>query len=101
MRSRTFLRTRRLAIQRSPSTIGTIRSIRRQGPRTRRPGDDNAVVEEYPDITIFAYRLLCDLLPALASDADPTPALQTSAFGLVPGFVNGWLDVAPPTVKII
>lgn len=61
----------------------------------------SAVVEEYPDITIFAYRLLCDLLPALASDADPTPALETHAFGLVPGFVNGWLDVAPPTVKII
>ncbi len=60
-----------------------------------------AVAGEFHDVTIFTYRLLCDLLFALASDGDPTPQLEVHAYGLLPAFLNGMLDVMPSGATII
>jgi len=59
-----------------------------------------AVVQEYPGITIFAYRLFCDLLRA-DGHAKPGANLQADRFGLFPAFVDGWCDAMPPTVTLI
>lgn len=59
-----------------------------------------AVVSEYPEITVFTYRLLCDLLPAAAA-TDPNTILETDSYGLQPAFLDGWLDVMPPTVTLV
>jgi hypothetical protein len=59
-----------------------------------------AVAAEYPDITIFAYRLFSDLLHS----GDPTRPgvnLQTHLFGLLPAFVDGWCDSMPAGVSLI
>jgi hypothetical protein len=61
----------------------------------------SAALAEFPDITIFTYRLLCDLLPLLAGGGDPAPLLETHAYGLVPAFLDGWLDAIPPGATII
>lgn len=60
-----------------------------------------AVVAEYPDITIFAYRLICDLPMPEPNRPDPAPMLAGHHYGLCPAFLDGWLDVAPPDVIII
>lgn len=59
------------------------------------------VAGEFPDITIFSYRLLCDLLFALGSGGEPTTLLETHPYGLLPAFLNGMLDVIPPGATII
>jgi len=59
-----------------------------------------AVVAEYPDMTLMTYRLFCDLL----HDVDlrqPQAFLESHTYGLLPAFVDGWCDVMPPTVRII
>ena len=58
-----------------------------------------AVTDEYPDITIMTYRLFCDLLPAVES-GNVAAAMQSSPYGLQPGFVNGWL-MWPAHVRIV
>ena len=59
-----------------------------------------AVGEEFPDATIFSYRLFSDMLPLLDS-GDLTRALEPDTYGLQPAFVDGWMDVAPATLTII
>lgn len=59
-----------------------------------------AVVAEFPDITLFTYRLLCDLLPLTAS-ANPALALEAHPYGLQPAFLDGFFDAAPPTVTLV
>ena len=59
-----------------------------------------AVSAEYPTMTIMTYRLFCDLLPVVES-GDMAAAIQSSVYGLQPGFVNGWFDVAPATIRIV
>lgn len=59
-----------------------------------------AVAKEYPDITIFAYRLFSDLL-GLLDCGDLSRALEVDTYGLLPAFVDGWLDVMPPGARII
>ena len=59
-----------------------------------------AVAEEFPDITIFSYRLFSDMLPMLDS-GNLTRALEPHTYGLQPAFVDGWMDVAPATITII
>jgi hypothetical protein len=61
----------------------------------------NAVATEHPDATILTYRLLCDLLPAASVEGDPAALLETSTYGLMPAFLDGMLDVIPPTITII
>ncbi len=60
-----------------------------------------AVAGEYPDMTLFSYRLLSDLLSVTGKGGDPRAALSGSTYGLLPAFVDGWLDAAPPTLTII
>lgn len=60
-----------------------------------------AVVREYPGMTIFSYRLLSDLLPLTNTNGNTRQALSGHAYALLPAFVNGWLDAAPPTITII
>lgn len=60
-----------------------------------------AVAGEYPNITILSYRLLCDLIPILAAQGDPAPLLEQSDYGLVPAFLDGWLDEIPPAATLV
>jgi len=59
-----------------------------------------AVAEEYPQATILALFLLSGNRTA-AERTDPMGALAGHAYGLLPAFVNGWLDAAPPTLTIV
>ncbi len=59
-----------------------------------------AVAAEFPDVSIFSYRLFSDMLGLLDS-GNLELALEPHTYGLLPAFVDGWLDVMPPTVRII
>ncbi len=59
-----------------------------------------AILEEFPDVAIFAYRLFSDLLEHLDAD-DPARAMIGDTYGLLPPFVDGWLDVATERISII
>lgn len=59
-----------------------------------------AVASEFPDITLFCYFLL-SINGSATGQADPRPVLAGMGYGLLPAFVDGWLDVAPPTVTIV
>lgn len=60
-----------------------------------------AVAAEFPDITLFTYRLLCDLRPVADGGGDPAAMLRVEGYGLVPAFVDGWFDALPPTITIV
>ncbi|MHB8993670.1 MAG: hypothetical protein ACYC63_00300 [Armatimonadota bacterium] len=59
-----------------------------------------ATGQEYPDATILAFFLL-SINREAAERSDPMGALNGHAYGLLPAFVNGWLDAAPPTLTIV
>ncbi len=59
-----------------------------------------AVRQEFPALRIFSYRLFSDMLGLLDS-GDLETALTTDTYGLQPAFVNGWLDVLPPELRVI
>ncbi len=59
-----------------------------------------AVAEEYPTITILSFFLNSVTFQA-AGQADPQPALAPSGYGLLPSLLDGWLDVAPPTLTVV
>jgi hypothetical protein len=59
-----------------------------------------AVAAEYPDVTLFAYFLLSANVRA-AGHADPRPVLASQGYGLLPAFLDGWLDVVPPAITIV
>lgn len=67
--------------------------VRQRGQEVMR-----AVAFEYPRITIYAYFLLSVLPGAQGKMQD---VLASDGYGLIPAFVNGWLDVAPSGVNII
>jgi len=59
-----------------------------------------AIVEESSEITIFSY--FANSITATATGrSDPRPALESLGYGLYPAMVDGWLDVAPPTVTLV
>ena len=60
----------------------------------------SAVAEEFPDVTIFCYRLFSDMLQTLDS-GDLNCTLASETYGLLPAFVDGWMEVAPATLTII
>lgn len=70
--------------------------------QARRRGREvmEAVKREFPSATIFSYRLFSDLLPVLDS-GNPIRALEADTYGLLPAFVDGWLDVMPPGMRVI
>lgn len=59
-----------------------------------------ALTAEYPDITLLCY-FLNSVNAAAARQGDPQPALAAAGYGLLPALLDGWLDEAPATVKII
>ncbi len=59
-----------------------------------------AVVKEYPTITLFCY-FMNSVSAAATGKADPRPALAAEGYGLYPAMVDGWLDVAPPSVVLV
>ena len=59
-----------------------------------------ALAAEFPDATIFTYRLFSDMLPLLdAGNLNRT--LEPDTYGLQPAFVDGWMDAAPATITVI
>ena len=70
--------------------------------KARERGRDvmRAVAEEFPDATIFTYRLFSDLLPLLDS-GNLARALECDTYGLQPAFVEGWVEVAPAGLVLI
>lgn len=70
--------------------------------QARRRGREvlQAVAEEYADITLFCYFLNSVNVHA-TGHADPRRILAPSGYGLLPAFVDGWLDVAPPGMTIV
>jgi hypothetical protein len=63
-----------------------------------------AIVAEYPEITLFCF-FMNSVLKRTAGYANPQLAsralLEYSAYTLYPAFINGWLDVAPPMVTFV
>jgi len=59
-----------------------------------------AVVKEYPNITLFCY-FMNSVNMAATGKADPRPALANQGYGLYPAMIDGWLDVAPPSVVLV
>ena len=59
-----------------------------------------AVTEEYPDITIFSFFML-SATRLVAERENPQAALAGDGYGLLPPFIDGWLDVLPPEVTLI
>ncbi|NOZ22920.1 MAG: hypothetical protein GXP25_17725 [Planctomycetes bacterium] len=59
-----------------------------------------AIVSEYPDMTLFCYFM--DIICSTATgEKDPRPMLERLGYGLLPPFADGWLDVMPPTVTLV
>jgi hypothetical protein len=70
--------------------------------KARQRGRDvmKAVAEEFPTITIFAYRMFSDLFRP--GDRTRLAAnLEGEIYGLLPAFVDGWFDVITPTITVI
>jgi hypothetical protein len=59
-----------------------------------------AVAAEYPDVTILSF-FLDSLCASAAGHADPRPLLAGRGYGLLPAFVDGWLDAAPPGATMV
>ncbi len=59
-----------------------------------------AVVDEFPDITLYCY-FMNSVNAAATGHADPRLVLSTFGYGLYPAFIDGWLDAAPPTVAFV
>lgn len=59
-----------------------------------------AVVEEFPDLILFSFFMNSNALPLL-DHPDPRTALLSTNYNLYPPFIDGWLDVMPPSVTLI
>jgi hypothetical protein len=59
-----------------------------------------AVRAEFPDMVIFSYRLFSDML-GLLDAGGLGRALEPHTYGLLPAFVDGWLDAMPSTMQVI
>jgi hypothetical protein len=68
--------------------------------RERGRGVMKAVGEEYPNMTVLAYRLFSDL-PHAGDPHRPVMNLESSPYGLMAAFVNGWCDALPPEITIV
>jgi len=58
------------------------------------------IAEENPMITIFSYFLLSVAAPSFGP-SDLRRSLANEGYGLLPAFLDGWLDAAPPTVTFV
>lgn len=59
-----------------------------------------AIADEYPEITLFCY-FMNSVNRMAAQRPDPVAALAGGTYDLLPGFIDGWLDVIPPTVTLV
>lgn len=59
-----------------------------------------AVAAEYPDMTLFCYFMNSVVANAARSD-DPEAVLATRGYGLLPAFIDGWLDAAAPGMTFV
>jgi len=59
-----------------------------------------AVVGEFPNPTLFCY-FLNSVCTQAAGHRDPNRILATLGYGLLPAFLDGWLDAAPPGVTLV
>jgi len=59
-----------------------------------------AVAGEYPEATVLALFLL-SINGAAAERSDTLGALSGQHYGLLPSFVDGWLDAAPATMTFV
>ncbi len=82
--------------QRDDHTFAEYRAMARQRGREVM----TAVREEFPEVSIFSYRLFSDMLGLLDS-GNLDVAIEPHTYGLLPAFVDGWLDVMPPEMRII
>ncbi len=60
-----------------------------------------AVTSEFPDVVVLCPRLYSSLLPLLGGDANPSGLLPVHPLGLLPAFLDGWWDAAPPKLQVI
>jgi len=70
--------------------------------QVRRRGREmmEAMAAEFPDMTLFCY-FLNSVCRGAAGQPDPTRVLEGHPYGLLPAFLDGWLDAAPPTVTFV
>ena len=59
-----------------------------------------AVAGEFPDLVLFSY-FMNSICRQATGHRDPNRILETHGYGLLPAFVDGWLDAAPPTVTFV
>jgi hypothetical protein len=59
-----------------------------------------AVAAEYPNVTILSF-FLNSVCSRATGHADPRPFLASEGYGLLPAFLDGWLDAAPPTITLV
>ena len=60
-----------------------------------------AIASEYPEMTLLCY-FMNSVNAMAAGRPDPVSALAgDSSYDLYPGFIDGWLDVAPPTLTFV
>jgi len=60
-----------------------------------------AVAKEHPDVTLFCY-FLNSVNVTATGHADPRRVLAgRRGYGLLPAFLDGWLDAAPPSVTFV
>jgi hypothetical protein len=89
----------RLARAANPETAPTNEQFK---AKVRQRGREvmKAVAEIDPNLTI--YCLWMNSLNFMASEAlDPEIALKAAPSGFYPAFIDGWLDVAPPTMTFV
>ena len=75
----------------------------RQKARERGRAVMSAVAGEFPDAVIFSYFLFSYVIQGASflDQSDPTLSLIAQNYGLLPAFMDGWLDAAPPTIRIV
>ena len=60
-----------------------------------------AVGTEFPEAVILAAGLYSEFLPLLGAEGSPAALLPTHPLGLLPAFLDGWWDAAPPKIQVI
>jgi len=59
-----------------------------------------ALAAENPSLTIYSY-FLNSACGSVQGFGDPRPLLAGRGYGLLPPFLDGWLDVVPPTMTLV
>ena len=77
--------------------------FRRYQQKARQRGREvmQAVVAEFPDPVILALRLFSDLKVDPRTTFDVDEAIADSDYGLIPAFVEGWLEAAGRGLRIV